>query len=46
MDLSNQIRVFLTEITLADMMSRLDTQELAKRQEHKRVQVISQLQTH
>ena len=46
MDLSNQIRVFLTEISLADMMSRFDTQELAKRQEHKRVQVISQLQTH
>lgn len=40
MDLSNQIRVFLSDITLADMTSRLEVQETAERQNRRRVDFI------
>jgi len=35
MDLSNQIRLFLTEISLADMMARSEVIETARRQEQR-----------
>lgn len=34
-DLSNQIRLFLSEITLADMTSRIEVKETAQRQKQK-----------
>ncbi len=37
MDLSKQIRDFLSDITLADMTSRLDVRETAARQDKKRI---------
>lgn len=46
MDLSNQIRVFLAEITLADMTARLEVQETAARQNQKRVDFISHSPSH
>ena len=46
MDLSNQIRVFLADITLADMTSRLEVQETAARQNKKRIDFISHSQSH
>lgn len=46
MDLSNQIRVFLSEITLADMTSKLEVQETAARQGSKRIDFRSITHTH
>ncbi|OQX00419.1 MAG: Fe-S cluster assembly transcriptional regulator IscR, partial [Thiothrix lacustris] len=37
MDLSNQIRVFLSEITLADMTAKMEVQATAARQNDKRI---------
>jgi len=37
MDLSNQIRVFLSEITLADMTAKMEVQATATRQNDKRI---------
>lgn len=41
MDLSNQIRVFLSEITLADMTARIGVKETAARQDNKRIDFIA-----
>ena len=41
-DLSNQIRVFLSEITLADMTSRADVKETAHRQKQ-RIEFLSSI---
>ena len=46
MDLSNQIRVFLADMTLADLTSRLEVQETAARQNKKRIDFISHSQSH
>lgn len=47
MDLSNQIRTFLSEITLADMTSRVDVQEAAARQKKgKRVEFTPHSHSH
>ncbi len=46
MDLSKQIRDFLSEITLADMTSRLEIREAAARQDKKRIDFISNTHTH
>jgi len=47
MDLSNQIRMFLSEITLADMTARADVREAAARQKKgKRVEFISHSHSH
>ncbi len=40
MDLSNQIRVFLSDITLADMTAKMEVQETAARQNNKRIDFI------
>ncbi|MGB0846673.1 MAG: Fe-S cluster assembly transcriptional regulator IscR [Thiolinea sp.] len=44
-DLSNQIRSFLSDITLADMTKRSDVRETAERQE-KRVSFVASSSTH
>ncbi len=46
MDLSNQIRLFLSEITLADMTAKLEVQETAARQEKKRIDFLVPSPTH
>ena len=46
MDLSNQIRVFLSEITLADMTARMEVQETAARQKDKRIDFRSHSHSH
>lgn len=46
MDLSNQIRVFLSEITLADMTSRTEVREAASRQEEQSVGFLSSSHSH
>lgn len=45
MDLSNQIRVFLSDITLADMTAKLEVQETAARQ-GKRISFASHSHSH
>lgn len=42
MDLSNQIRVFLSDITLADMTARVEVRETAARQQNKRIDFTTQ----
>lgn len=46
MDLSNQIRVFLSEITLADMTTRMEVRETSARQDKKRIEFLSQSHSH
>lgn len=46
MDLSNQSRLFLSEITLADMTAKLEVQETAARQEKKRIDFLVPSPTH
>lgn len=45
MDLSNQIRVFLSEITLADMTAQAEVRATAARQNSKRIE-LRRLQSH
>ena len=46
MDLSNQIRVFLSDITLADMTAKIGVQETAARQKDKRINFASHSHSH
>ena len=46
MDLSNQIRVFLSEIPLADMTTRMEVRETSARQDKKRIEFLSQSHSH
>jgi Rrf2 family iron-sulfur cluster assembly transcriptional regulator len=45
-NLSSQIRMFLSEITLADMIAKLDVQETSTRQDNKRIDFHSHSQSH